>query len=145
MQETQGLIPGSGRSPGEGNGNSLQHSCLQNPMDRGAWPASPWGCRAGRDWAQHERSNIAFRMCLSVWYASSRRLSFPPQDWIRSPTHMALPALCSAGRSIYLSVFPTMWNGGFVHHQTSHVAADILQDLQKCFIWMTVKVCFSSF
>ena len=31
------LIPGSGRSPGEGNGNSLQYSCLENPMDRGAW------------------------------------------------------------------------------------------------------------
>ena len=30
-------IPGSGRSPGEGNGNALQHSCLDNPMDRGAW------------------------------------------------------------------------------------------------------------
>ena len=32
-----GSIPGSGRSPGEGNGNPLQHSCLENPMDRGAW------------------------------------------------------------------------------------------------------------
>ena len=38
-------IPGSGRSPGEGNGNPLQYSCLENPMDRGAWQAtcSPWG------------------------------------------------------------------------------------------------------
>ena len=33
----QGSIPGSGRSPGEGNGNSLQYSCLENPMERGAW------------------------------------------------------------------------------------------------------------
>ena len=32
-----GLIPGSGRSPGKGNGNPLQYSCLENPMDRGAW------------------------------------------------------------------------------------------------------------
>ena len=31
------FIPGSGRSPGEGNGNALQCSCLENPMDRGAW------------------------------------------------------------------------------------------------------------
>ena len=30
-------IPGSGRSPGGGNGNPLQYSCLKNPMDRGAW------------------------------------------------------------------------------------------------------------
>ena len=35
-----GSIPGSGRSPGEGNGNLLQHSCLENPMDRGAWRAT---------------------------------------------------------------------------------------------------------
>ena len=32
-----GLIPGSGRSPGEGNDNPLQYSCLENPMVRGAW------------------------------------------------------------------------------------------------------------
>ena len=35
-----GSIPGSGRSPGEGNGNSLQYSCMENPMDRGAWWAT---------------------------------------------------------------------------------------------------------
>ena len=34
-----GWIPGSGRSPGEGNGNPLQYSCLENPMDRGVWQA----------------------------------------------------------------------------------------------------------
>ena len=34
-----GLIPGLGNSPGEGNGNPLQHSCLENSMDRGAWRA----------------------------------------------------------------------------------------------------------
>ena len=34
------LIPGSGRSPGEGNGNPLQDPCLENPMDRGAWWAA---------------------------------------------------------------------------------------------------------
>ena len=35
-----GSIPGSGRSPGEGNGNPLQYSCLGNPMDNGAWQAT---------------------------------------------------------------------------------------------------------
>ena len=34
-----GLIPGSGRSPGGGHSNQLQYSCLENPMDRGAWKA----------------------------------------------------------------------------------------------------------
>ena len=45
-----GLIPGWGRSPGEGNGNPLQYSCLGNPMDRGAW----WGTVHGvaNSWTQ---------------------------------------------------------------------------------------------
>ena len=38
-----GLIPGLGRSPGEGNGNPLQYSCLENFMDRGAWWATVHG------------------------------------------------------------------------------------------------------
>ena len=38
-----GLIPGSGRSPGEGNGNPLQYSCLGNPRDRGSWWATVYG------------------------------------------------------------------------------------------------------
>ena len=38
-----GSIPGFGRSPGEGNGNPLQYSCLENPMDRGAWWATVHG------------------------------------------------------------------------------------------------------
>ena len=38
-----GLIPGSGRSPGGGNGNPLQYSCLGSPMDRGVWWAEVHG------------------------------------------------------------------------------------------------------
>ena len=46
-----GLIPGLGRSPGEGNGNPLQYSCLENPMDGGAWWATVHGSqRVGHDW-----------------------------------------------------------------------------------------------
>ena len=45
-----GSIPGSGRSPGEGNGNPLQYSCLENPIDRGAWRATVHGiARVGHD------------------------------------------------------------------------------------------------
>ena len=47
-----GLIPGLGRSPGGGHGNPLQCSCLENPMDRGAWPATVHGVtRVGHDLA----------------------------------------------------------------------------------------------
>ena len=38
-----GSIPGLGRSPGEGNGNPLQYSCLENPLDRRAWRAKVHG------------------------------------------------------------------------------------------------------
>ena len=45
-----GSIPGSGRSPGEGNGNPLQYSCLENPMDGGIWWATVHGSqRVGHD------------------------------------------------------------------------------------------------
>ena len=44
-----GSIPGSGRYSGEGNGNPLQYSCLENPMDRGAWWAAVCGGRKESD------------------------------------------------------------------------------------------------
>ena len=43
-----GSIPGSGRSPGEGNDNPLQYSCLGNPKDRGAWQAVVYGVTQGQ-------------------------------------------------------------------------------------------------
>ena len=43
-----GSIPGLGRSPGEGNGNPLQYSCLENSMDRGAWQAAVHGVAKSR-------------------------------------------------------------------------------------------------
>ena len=43
-----GSIPGSGRCPGDGNGNPLQYSCLENPMDRGAWQATVHGVAKSR-------------------------------------------------------------------------------------------------
>ena len=45
-----GSIPGSGQSPGEGNGNPLQYSCQGNPMDRGVWSATVH--RVAESWTQ---------------------------------------------------------------------------------------------
>ena len=44
----RGSIPGLGRSPGEGNGNPLQYSCLENPRDGGAWWAAVYGVTQSR-------------------------------------------------------------------------------------------------
>ena len=62
-------IPGSGRSPGEGNGNPLQYSRLENSMDRGAWQATvlPWG---------HKESDTTEQLILSL---SSDCFSFSPR------------------------------------------------------------------
>ena len=55
----QGLIPGLGRSPGEGNGKPLQYSCLESPMDKGAWRATVHGGHKELDmteWLHFEHS-----------------------------------------------------------------------------------------
>ena len=56
-----GLIPGSGRSPREGNGNWLQYSCMENPMDREAWRATVHG--VAKSWTQQRFQNFGYLMC----------------------------------------------------------------------------------
>ena len=48
-----GSVPGSGKSPGEENGNPLQYSSLENPMDRGAWWATVHGGQKESDMTEH--------------------------------------------------------------------------------------------
>ena len=64
MQETQVQFPGQG-SPGEGNGNPHQYSCLENPVDRGVWPATVHGVRRVRhDLAtKHHHHHITLDSC----------------------------------------------------------------------------------
>ena len=61
-----GSIPGSGRSPGEGNGNPLQYSCLENPMDRGTWQATVHGVARVRHDLVTKPTYIIYKqyMCL---------------------------------------------------------------------------------
>ena len=58
-------IPGSGRSPGEGNGNPLQYSCLENSMDKGAWWATVHGVT--KSWTR--LSNFTFTFTLYIIFS----------------------------------------------------------------------------
>ena len=60
----QGSIPGSGRSPGEGNGNPLQYYCLENPMGRGAWRATVHGVAKSRT----RLSDFTFTFHFTYYY-----------------------------------------------------------------------------
>ena len=62
------LIPGLGRSPGEGNGNSLQYSYLGNPMDRGAWWPTIHEVRCVRyDLATKQQQHSIVCVCVCVY------------------------------------------------------------------------------
>ena len=68
-------IPGLGRSPGGGNGNLLQYSCLENPMDRGAWLTTVH--RVAKKWTQLKR------LSMHAWFCISPKISwklFSPGD-----------------------------------------------------------------
>ena len=58
MRETWVRSSGSGRSPGEGNGNPLQYSCLENPMDGGAWWSTVHG--AAKSWTRLSNLTLYF-------------------------------------------------------------------------------------
>ena len=86
MQEQEGFDPWVGKIPGGGNGNRLQCSCLENPMDRGAWQAADRGvARVGHDWAH------------THYYCAYIRASM---------TELCLPL---NSRSIHQGKFLTLW------------------------------------
>ena len=60
-------IPGSGTSPGEGNGHPLQYSCLENPTDRGVW----WATVHGVQWVGHDWCDIAHNFFVSLTVTST--------------------------------------------------------------------------
>ena len=63
-------VPGSGTSPGEGNDNPLQYSCLENPMDRGAWWATAHGVTKSRTWL----SDYHFHFLPELFMISTSKL-----------------------------------------------------------------------
>ena len=114
----EGSIPGSRRSPGEGNGNTLQYSCLENPVDRGAWWATVHGFITESDtsWQLNNNNNIAW--CVNRFLPPSHvaLLSFTYQCAVITqllcgcsvlqscPTVFATPMDCSLPVSSVLGI-----------------------------------------
>ena len=73
-----GLLPGSGRSRGEGNGSPLQCSCLGGPMDRGAWGATVHGIAKSRTCLSNftSLSLLSLTICRSIHVAADGIISF---------------------------------------------------------------------
>ena len=78
----QGLIPGLGGSPGEGNGNLLQYSCLENPMDGGAWWATVHG--VAKSWTWLSDFTFTFILCLDSFKVIYLFLIFTTFDLINT-------------------------------------------------------------
>ena len=78
-----GSIPGSGRSPGEGNGYPLQYSCLENSMDRGAWQPTVHGIE--KSWTQLNDIQGQPLSALNQTSASLREASVLQAKWTLLP------------------------------------------------------------
>ena len=67
-----GLLPVTGRSPGGGHGNPLQNSCLENPMDRGAWQATAHRVTVAHDWSDlaHTQHALQYLYQSCAWDGS---------------------------------------------------------------------------
>ena len=75
-----GLIPSQGRSPGEGNGNPLQYSCLENPMDKGAWGAIVHRVTKSQTWLKR----LSIHACIFTYMkndACSTLLFVTANNW----------------------------------------------------------------
>ena len=89
MQETR-FDAWVGKIPGEGNGNTLQYSCLENPMDRGTWQRNHRAARVGHDWATklppywiklHFLSSLSTFMWCVIWFLLWYLRSTPEWKW----------------------------------------------------------------
>ena len=109
MQKTPGLIPGSGRSPGEGNGNPLQYFCLGNPHgQRSLVGYSPWGHKVRHDGVTKHKESVKASLMVQM-VKNPPQCSSPGFDprvgqipWRREwlPTPVFLPGKCHGQRSL---------------------------------------------
>jgi len=89
-------VPGLERSPGEGNGNLLQYSCLENSMDRGAWWATAHEVTKRHDWATKHSSVLIWNcIAISLLGSSPKDQRLDAGGWEFGPSHRAAVSITS--------------------------------------------------
>ena len=95
-------IPGSGRSPGVGNGNPLQYSCLENSMDRGAWRATVHRAAKSRDMTEateHTPKHMALCTNIKTDDFAFSKILLQPFPWCRTTPPPPPPPLMGSGKN----------------------------------------------
>ena len=97
-----GSIPGSGSSPGEGNGNPLQYSCLENPIDKGAWEGyGPWG---GKKIDTTDRLSLmtryTSRTLTDTWYVDDNKIAWVGGQLAKKQSLKTLPGRVIMGGQV---------------------------------------------
>ena len=119
--EDLGLIPGLGRSPGKGTGSPLKYSCLENPMDRGAWQATVHGITKESDTTSKLNNNneilhyetmliYSVLLLLLLFSLSVMYDSLPPRglQHTRLPCPSPFPGVCSNSCPLSQWCYPTI-------------------------------------
>ena len=137
----EGLIPGSGRSPGGGHGNPLQYPCLENPTDRGDWRATVHGVAKSRTRLKWLIMDILFRVLSHTGYHRllSRSLCYTVGPCWLSVFHVVACVCSSHAPDLSLSMFP-FDNHDFISHNCKTEKYGMLHE----FSWRLVQEpCYS--
>ena len=120
-------IPGSGRSPGERNGNPLQYSCLENPMGRGAWGATVRGVTKSRTWLSDFTFHFHIVPCLVLTVAS-----WPANRFLRRQVRWS--GIPISWKNFQFVVIHTVKGFGVINK----VEVDVFSGILLIFLWSSV-------
>ena len=127
--EDMGSIPGSGRSPEEGNGYPLQDSCLEHPMDRGAWQTTVYGVTKSQTWMSDFHSNI------SIFYSVKSASYIKTCGWVNECLQIYV-----THRKSMSSMSESIRDGGkTLRGSTAHLVTAQAQGLWECTSFMGLQ------
>ena len=114
------LIPGSERSPGTGNGNALQYSCLKNPTDRGAWRVTVNGIANSQTWPSDWTQTLKHTYIYVCVYVFSVKRGRSTSDETKCGTDWKYKKLTSFDRNFRGQELSTYSSPSFLLHSLTH-------------------------